>query len=86
MCVLKIIKMEKENTNKREKKSFQMIIWPEHAEDISCVYVVNQIYESVSDLFEKQNIGKDRALPMALFVCVFLPVLLIKRLHIAVYQ
>ena len=59
-----------------------MIIWPENAEDISDVYVVNQIFESFSDLFEKQNIEKDRPLPMALFVCVFLPVLLIKRLHI----
>ena len=28
-----------------------MIYRPEHAEDISYVYLVNQIFESVSDLF-----------------------------------
>ena len=37
-----------------EKASFKMIFRPEHAEDISYVYVVNQIFEVVSDLFAKQ--------------------------------
>ena len=31
-----------------------MILKPKHAEDISYFYVLNQIFESVSDLFAKQ--------------------------------
>ena len=62
-----------------------MIFQPEHAEDISDVYVVNQICESVSDLLVKQIWKRIGPLPMAMFLCVFLPVLLIKRLRIAVF-
>ena len=31
-----------------------MVFQPEHAEDISCVYLLNQIFESVSDLLAKE--------------------------------
>ena len=47
-----------------------MIFRLEHAEVISYVYVVNQIFESVSDLFakkkKKKTIRKDRSL----FLCI----------------
>ena len=49
------------------------------------VYMVNQIFESVSDLFVKQISKRIGLLPMALFWCAFLPALLIKRLCIAVF-
>ena len=57
MCVLKMIKVERENLNipGGGKKPYKMIFRPEHAEVISYVYVVNQIFESVSDLFAKKN-------------------------------
>ena len=31
-----------------------MILQHEHGEDISCVYLLNQIFEFLSDLFAKQ--------------------------------
>ena len=34
-----------------EEISYKMIFWPEHAGDISFVYLVNQIFEYVSDIF-----------------------------------
>ena len=34
---------------------YKMIFWPEQAEHISSVYLLNQIFESVSDLFAKEN-------------------------------
>ena len=40
--------------NYRKRTSYKMIFRPEHDEDISYVYVVNQIFEVVSDLFAKQ--------------------------------
>ena len=64
----------------------KMIFCPEHAEDISYVYTVNQIFVSVPDLLAKQI--SNRIGPSYLwhfFVCVFLPILLIKRLGIAVF-
>ena len=42
---------------------------PEHAEDISNVYLLNQIFESVSDLFGKRNIKQDRTPPYGI-ICV----------------
>ena len=48
-------------------------------------YLLNQIFESVSDLFNKEISKRKGPLPMELFVCVYLPVLLIKRLRIAVF-
>ena len=36
-----------------------MIFRPEHAEDISSVYLLNQIFESISDLFAKEISRKD---------------------------
>ena len=65
---------------------------------ISYVYVVNQIFESISDLFVKQISRRIGSLTMALLLLllllsllllllfVFLPILLIKRLHIAVFR
>ena len=59
-------KVEKENTNARKKKtkenknklqsktSYKVIFRPEHAGDISYVFVIKQIFESVSNLFAKQ--------------------------------
>ena len=47
-----------------------MIFQPEHAEDISYVYVVNQMFESVSDLFAKHVSERIGPLPMVLF-CVY---------------
>ena len=41
----------KHQEKEKKKASYKMIFWPEHAEDIIYVYVVNQIFESVSDLF-----------------------------------
>ena len=48
-----------------------MIFQPEHAEDISYVYVVNQMPESVSDFFVKHVSKRIGPLPMAFFVCVY---------------
>ena len=47
--------------NKKQATSYKMIFQSEHTEDISYVYVVNQIFESVSDLrlttkFHKTNV------------------------------
>ena len=56
-----------------------MISQSEYAEDISYVYVVNQMFESVSDLFLKQISKRIGLLPMALFLCIFLHVLVIKK-------
>ena len=61
-----------------------MIFQNEHTEDIS-VYLLNQIFESVSDLLAKMISKRVGPQPMELFVCVFLPVLMIKRLRIAVF-
>ena len=30
-----------------------MILQPEHAEDVGYIYLINQIFESISDLFMK---------------------------------
>ena len=54
--------------------------WPEHAEDISSVYLLNQTFESVSDLFAKERSKRIWPLPIQLFMCVYLPVLLIKKI------
>ena len=43
---------------------FKMIFQPEHAEDISSVYLLNQTFESVSDLFVKKISKKVMTLPM----------------------
>ena len=55
MCVLKIIKVVKENTNTRktnkQKTNDKMSFRPVYAEDISHVYMVNKIFESVFYLF-----------------------------------
>ena len=50
ICVLKIIIKSGKGKYKYQKK--QAIFRP--AEDISYVYVLNQIFESVSNLFSKQ--------------------------------
>ena len=42
-----------QNKTKQKKNSNKMIFRPECDEDISYVYVVNQIFESVSDFFVK---------------------------------
>ena len=63
-----------------------MIFQPEHAGDITSVYLLNEIFESISDLFAKEILiqkGYDPYLYDCL--CVYLPVLLIKILHIAVF-
>ena len=36
-----------------KNNKLQMIFQPEHTEYISYVYLVNQIFESISDLFAK---------------------------------
>ena len=46
-----------------------MIFQPEHAGDISSVYLLNQIFESVSDLFVKEISKKDMT-PTYVIVCV----------------
>ena len=56
-----------------------MIFQPEHAEDISYVYEANQTFESVSNLYATKRIF---FLPV---LYVFLPVLLIKKVRIAVF-
>ena len=49
---LKIINVKKRTTQiPRKEIDYKMIFRPEHAEDIGYVCVVNQIFESVSDLF-----------------------------------
>ena len=45
-----------------------MIYRPEHAENISYVYVVNEIYGGVSDLFEKKIPGVHLLCYIFLFV------------------
>ena len=47
-----------------------MIFQPEHAADISSVYLLNQIFESVSDLFVKEISNRTGPLTIELFVCV----------------
>ena len=47
-----ICKLEKENKYSRKHK-LQNDFWPEYVEEISFVYLVNQIFEPVSDLFVK---------------------------------
>ena len=61
--------MEKENTNTNEKKKLQNDFQARHAKDLSYVYVVNQTFKSVSNLFAKVNINKDRP-PTDAFFCV----------------
>ena len=61
-----------------------MIFRPEHAEDIISIYLLNQIFETVSDLRKKHQKGYDPYLYL-LFVCVHLPILLIKRLRIVAF-
>ena len=56
-----------------------MIFPPEYAEDIGSVCLLNQIFESVSDLFAKE-ISK-----RIVCVCINFLFLLIKRLRIAVF-
>ena len=53
MCVLKIIKVEKEKTKK--KLSFKIIFRPEHAEDIGYVYVVYQslVIDNMTNIVNK---------------------------------
>ena len=56
MCVFLKKKTENKQTNKQIKtktntKTYKIIFRPEHAEDINDVYVVNQMFEFVSDLF-----------------------------------
>ena len=48
-----------------------MIFRPEHAETTSIVYLLNQIFESVSDLFVKKNIKKDMTTTY-IIVCVYI--------------
>ena len=58
---------------KRRKTYFKIIVQPEHAEDISSIYLLNQIFESVSDLLEKENQkGYDPYLYNCLCVYIFL--------------
>ena len=71
---------------KCRKTCYKMIFWPEHAEDISSVYLLNQIFESVSDFFVQEISKMIWPLPIKLFVCVYLPVLLIKRLHMCCFS
>ena len=55
-----------------QKNLLQNDFRPEYAEDISCVCFLNQIFESVSDLFiHEGNIQKDRNLSY-IIVCVFM--------------
>ena len=61
MCIHKPLKCR--------KTCYKMIFWPEHAEDISRVYLVNQIFESISDLFTKE-ISKKDIIPPCITVCV----------------
>ena len=63
-----------------------MIFRPEHAEDICYVYAVNQIFESNSDLFVKQISKRRGSLPMALFLYVFLPVVMIKKIALCCFS
>ena len=46
MCIHKPLKCR--------KTWYEMNFWPEYAEDISTDYLLNQIFESVSDLFAKE--------------------------------
>ena len=52
MVFQKIITVERK-TQVLEKASYKMIFLPEHVEDISFVYVVNQTFESASDNYQK---------------------------------
>ena len=72
-------------TNKVQKNMAQNDFWPEHAENTSSVCLLNQLFESVSGLFAKGISKRIWPLPITLFLCVYLPVLLIKRLRIAVF-
>ena len=42
------------NHKSAEKTYHRIISRPEHAEDISSIYLLNQIFKSVSDLFAKE--------------------------------
>ena len=55
---------------------YKMIFWPENAEDISSVYLLNQIFESISDLDIKNDMTPTYII-VCVCVCVYLPVLLI---------
>ena len=41
-----------------QKNILKLIFRPEHDEDISSIYLLNQIFESVSDLFAKEILKK----------------------------
>ena len=59
-----------------KKKCYKIIFFLlENAEDN--VYLLNQIFESISDLKISKRIW---SLPISLFVCVYLPVLSIKKI------
>ena len=77
VCIHKSIKFR--------KTCYKMIFRPEHAENTSNVCLLNQLFESVSGLFAKGISKRIWPLPITLFVYVYLPVLLIKRLRIAVF-
>ena len=47
-----------------------MNFWPEHAENISYIYVVNQIFVSVSGLFAKQILKKIGPTYGIIFACI----------------
>ena len=55
VCIEKSLKWKrKTQIPEKKKNSYKMIFQPEHAENISYIYVVNQLFESVSDSFAKQ--------------------------------
>ena len=64
-----IIKKWKKVNHLPQKTSYKIIFWPEYAEDISYVSVVNQIFESIFDLFLKQISKKIGPLPVSCCVC-----------------
>ena len=64
---------------KCRKICYKVILRPEHQEDISSVYFSNQIFESILTYIKKDMT------PTYIRVFVYLPVLLIKRLRIAVF-
>ena len=60
--------MEKDNKNSR-KTSYKIIFQPEHVEEISHAYLVNQAFEYVSDVYLRSRYQKNHMPPI--YVLIF---------------
>ena len=84
VCINKSLKWKRKSGKQKQKQNFKIIFWPEHAENINYVYLINQIFESVSDVFSKQILESIGPTYGIVFVCIS-SCSVDKRLHIAVF-